>query len=1140
MDNSNHGKRNTEKGIIIFKTINICGLSERSKFSLNHYIHNENIGILALQELDTANKSSIQLPNMFCISDTNKGANKGSALYVKDTYSITNLDEISKMSTKIDSCWGMVMANNKKFIIGSVYVKADYPHAIKEVIQMLEKAAVLKKKLKAHGVILAGDFNARHLAWGDHKITRYGKDLVDNLDDTIFSICTSQTPTFLGAGGGNSKIDLFIMTNELAEKIDSCETDEEVELWTGAPQRGHLPLGIKLYSRKPKEVEVIKKLDISKMPWETWTETIEREITKDINYLEKEQNPYLLMNKLDSIISEATMKNGTFKNSCQHSKPFWNKDLSELDKVLRNARKTYIKRNTGYNLEKYEKAKENFDTARKEACQEFLINKTKNLNRAQMATFWKEFNSIFKKHSSQKIDPIEDGKNGLLTESEDINKCMFSVFFEGKHLEKEPFNEKFYDEVSTLYGDIKNNDYEDEGYYPEVNDLNQPVSMEEIKKAIGSKAKSVDNHNVHPKMLEHLGPKALKILQKIFNMCIEQKVWIWSEAKVIFLRKSGKDSYAKPGSYRPISITSYIGKLFEKIISRRIQKLLLIKNLTDPDQEGFTGGKNTIRYLNRLHMGIESDKEKNLTVLVLFVDFEKAYDSVWKKGLITKLFKLRIQGNILNLIDSFISKRKVALCINGKLGELRQTGEYGLPQGAVLSVQLFKIFLMDFAEELENIPEINKYKFADDGSIKVTGETTENCIKTFQKVLDCLNNWTKKWRMKINCNKDKTEVICFNTKEKNDDLVPWKFKLGENEIERVKKTKVLGLVMDDQLKFNYHTEEVLKSVRATWATLCKLSNRHWGLKQKVMVYLIKTMIVSKWSYASHIYMNKENQDLINKFWYKMLKALTGAVFNIKLEVAEVILGLPPLAIQNKINEIKHFLKLNIVRVPGDRYIEFLEKEYNEENKTPHIIHSKMKNVFEFLSWKTKNYRYQFTEGELNLIHNKSYGSFFTLSKLASSYTKGMINLYLENNLWKPVLQTQFQLEGYTRGPNPSIDILPIPDHVKRSTEILLMSFMYKNNLMNHFLWSLGRVESPRCHKCAVEVETPDHLLFNCNNIDKEIQAKILKQYKKANKLENQQYIDPYIGILNASRDEGFINSCIDLIETCNLREDIIL
>ena len=1130
----------TKKGLIVFKTINICGLSERSKFSLNQYIHKNKIGILALQELDTSNKSNIQLSNMFCISDTNNGTNKGAALYVRDTYSITKLEDISRIATNIDSCWGLVIANNKKFIIGSIYVKAGYSNAIKEVIQMLEKAVEQKNKFKANGVILAGDFNARHLAWGDHKTTKYGKELADNLDDTVFSICTSHSPTFLSADGGNSKIDLFIMTNDLTDKMEDCHTDEEVELWTGAPQRGHLPLGIKLYSRKPNEVEIIKKLDISEMPWSDWKETIEREINKERNYFETEQNPYLIMEKLDSIIEESTKEHGKFKNSCQHSKPFWTKDISELDKVLRNARKTYIRRNTRNNLEKYQTAKENFDIARKEACQDFLIEKTRNLNGAQMASFWKEFNSIFKKHSSKKIDPIEDGNNGLLTEPEDINKFMFSVFFEGKHLEKETFNERFYDEVSTLYEKIIDHNYEEEDCCPETRDLNQPVSMEEIKKAIGSKAKSVDNHNVHPKMLEHLGPEALNIIQKIFNSCIENKIWLWSEAKVIFLRKSGKDSYSKPGSYRPISITSYIGKLFEKIISRRIQKLLLLKNITDPDQEGFTSGKNTIRYLKRLHMGIQSDKERNLTSLVLFVDFEKAYDSVWKKGLITKLYNLKIQGNILNLIDNFVSKRKVALCINGRLGELRQTGEYGLPQGAVLSVQLFKIFLMDFGEELENIPEINKYKFADDGSIKVTGKNTADCLVTFQKVLDCLNNWTKKWRMKINCNKDKTEVICFNTNENNDDLVPWKFKLGENEIERVTKTKVLGLIMDDQLKFNHHTEAVLKSIRATWVTLCKLSNRQWGLKQKVMVYLIKTMIISKWSYASHIYMNKENLETINQVWYKILKAITGAVFNIKREIAEVILGLPPLAIQNTVNEIKHFLKLNILKVPGDRFIEFLRAEYDEENKTPQIIHSKMKTIFHFLTWKTQHYRNHFTQEEMNIIQEKRYGRFFTLSKPACSYNKGMINLYIERSLWKPALLTQFQIEGYTEAPDPSVDILPIPDKVPRNVEILLMSFMYRNNLMNQFLWNLGKVESPLCHKCKEEVETPDHLLFHCKNVDQVAQERIVQLYQKVNRIESHQYIDPYTGILNASRDQEFLKCCVNLIKECDLREVIIL
>ena len=114
---------------------------------------------------------------------------------------------------------------------------------------------------------------------------------------------------------------------------------------------------------------------------------------------------------------------------------------------------------------------------------------------------------------------------------------------------------------------------------------------------------------------------------------------------VIFLRKDGKDNYSKPGSYRPICITSYIGKLFEAIIARRIELYLKLSNQTDVHQEGFSESKNTIRYLNRLHLGILSDKEKQLSILCLFVDFEKAFDSVWKKGLLIKLNQLGITGN---------------------------------------------------------------------------------------------------------------------------------------------------------------------------------------------------------------------------------------------------------------------------------------------------------------------------------------------------------------------------------------------------------------------------------------------------------------------------------------------------------------
>ena len=75
---------------------------------------------------------------------------------------------------------------------------------------------------------------------------------------------------------------------------------------------------------------------------------------------------------------------------------------------------------------------------------------------------------------------------------------------------------------------------------------------------------------------------------------------------MIFIRKTCKPSYEKLGAYRPISITSYVGKLLEKLICFRLQNHFSSIKLLDENQEGFTKQRNTIRYLNRLDMLIQS------------------------------------------------------------------------------------------------------------------------------------------------------------------------------------------------------------------------------------------------------------------------------------------------------------------------------------------------------------------------------------------------------------------------------------------------------------------------------------------------------------------------------------------------------
>ena len=1144
MANANNPQGNPANKVLKIGSINIWGLSSRSNFCLNKYVEDEGLDILTLQELNGPigefNPANLVIENMSHITDTNHAANKGTAIYVSNKFSLTKLDTISKLSKNIDTSWGLVVAEGKKIIIASVYVKLNYEPGIAEVLNMLKEAERMQNKLKAHGIVLTGDFNARHLSWGDSVNGPYGKKLFESLDHSAYSIFTSKTPTFL-CGSGGSYIDLMIISNRIADCVNNCVTNTEVELYSGAPTQGHVPLTIELVIHGTQNNEIKKKLDITTMNWEEWTAHIEKSINEIMNW-EAEDNPYSLWDKLNAIITEATGKHCSSKKCCKHSKPFCTKSLSLLSKKLRDARKSYVKRNTPRNLEHLKAAREEFDQERKTVCKEFLVNKVKNLNSVQAQHFWREFNKMFKKKSVQRIDPLSDDKGGLLTDEKDMENCLFSIFFEGKHLENQAFDNNFYDEICNLYNEIIE---EDHLQHPQdnpatVDDLNAEITIEEITKSLKSNGKSVDNFNFHPKMLKNLGPEAIKMLHKIFNLCFTSHQWVWDGAEVIFLRKEGKDSYSKPGSYRPICNTSYIGKRLEHIIAKRIDAWLLKWSKDDKDQEGFSKLKNTIRYLSRLHHGINSDKENNLTVLCLFIDFEKAFDSVWKRGLVVKLHQLGIRGNILKLINNFLFCRKVTLNINGTKGNERTGSEYGLPQGSVLSPILFKIYLMDFLSELNSHHYISILKFADDGTIKISAETSPSCVERLNSVLKCLETWTSKWRMNVNCDKNKTEVICFNSNENDRDLIPSTFSLGDKKICRVTSTKVLGLTIDEDLSYKQHCSNVLKSIQTTWAELCKYSNRHWGFTQDVMLYLVVTLMISKISYASHIFATRINMQEINSFWYHVLKSITGAVFNLRQNIAEVILGVPPLLIQSKINSIKHFLKLNLKPLQRDRYREFIISNYDHSTKSPSSLYIRLKDSFDFLSWKLVKYPTHFNQVDINIVEYKMFDQFFNLNEKACTYNKSMINHYTENILWKATLINQYRFEGLSDTPIPSCNRIAIPKHTPRKTEVLLMSIFYKNNLLKSFLYKVGRAESPMCTQCGLSEETADHLLFTCTSVPENLRSRCLQAYTNATNTETDNPSEIQTGFLNASRNTEFMSLCTDILKNLPLDDNIIL
>ena len=151
--------------------------------------------------------------------------------------------------------------------------------------------------------------------------------------------------------------------------------------------------------------------------------------------------------------------------------------------------------------------------------------------------------------------------------------------------------------------------------------------------------------------------------------------------------------------------------------------------------------------------------------MILFLDFQKAFDSVYIPLLITKLHRLNITGKMLGIINSFLVSRVISLKVNNYSGPYRKCGWYGLPQGSVLSPFLFILYISDMLDDLpdDKRANINCYKFADDGSIVAFHEDSVECRTIMQGICDHLGQWCRQNMLVLNCDKNKTEAMILET-----------------------------------------------------------------------------------------------------------------------------------------------------------------------------------------------------------------------------------------------------------------------------------------------------------------------------------------------------------------------------------------
>lgn len=149
---------------------------------------------------------------------------------------------------------------------------------------------------------------------------------------------------------------------------------------------------------------------------------------------------------------------------------------------------------------------------------------------------------------------------------------------------------------------------------------------------------SAANNNIPNIYLKNLPTNIITFYIILFNNMLNWGYFpdCWKRAKIIPSLKKGKDN-SEPSSYKPISLLSNIGKVYEKLINDILLSISLNKNIIPENQFGFRRSHSTIYPLNKLTSDINWVLNGGACVGAFLVDLEKAFNTVWLNELIVRL-----------------------------------------------------------------------------------------------------------------------------------------------------------------------------------------------------------------------------------------------------------------------------------------------------------------------------------------------------------------------------------------------------------------------------------------------------------------------------------------------------------------------
>lgn len=750
-------------------------------------------------------------------------------------------------------------------------------------VQLSETVFHILSKQKNNFIVL-GDLNSKSDALGCVGTNKNGSILekiicehdcliINNNDHTYFSFRT--------ASNFSDKIDFAIISAGLYNQFNTFSVLKEEDMTSD-----HVPILVELKCEKKKflnqsDETLLMSFNFNKANWNKYKinlpKTVPLECFNDVEKL----NKYVVKSMIEAAKFSIPVRQ--IYSQHKHTLPEY---LVLIIKKRKSLRKEFIKHN---NLEKKKMynsltkiIREELKAMKNIEWQQFIAKQGKNPLSSK--PFWKKINKLRGHAKSNTIPTLKKENDKFENDSDKANLFadILKNTFSDHNDDRFDHNFKKKVELEIENHDFSLHDYSNENCFT-IKDLN-----ETIKKLKNFSAPGQDG--IHNMMLKNLSLDFRHILLRLINLTIQKSLLPndWKSSTITMIPKK-KSNSSDPKDYRPISLTSNLAKLAEKMIAIKLKDFLKQQNIIIKQQSGFRSFRQTKDNLFFISQKIIEQFNRGKKVCGIFFDIASAFDKVWHKGIIYKLLKLKTPSFIVCWLKNFLENRIFNVKINNSLSQAFPITA-GVPQGAALSPILFSIFINDIPI-LHSKNKDYSLLFADDlvflNCFKKFGNAQAH-INKYLKKLEC---WLQMWRLLMAPQKCNFTIF---SKYHGDESVKFNLQLFNTNLTVNDSPTFLGIRFDKQLTFKNQISYLQKSCINRLNFLKIVSKKNFGLETKTLDQLYVSLVRSILEYSSilspiicnanfnklNIIQNKAIKIIHKKPMYTSMKEINSEIQNL--------------------------------------------------------------------------------------------------------------------------------------------------------------------------------------------------------------------------------------------------------------------